>query len=104
MNSIYEYGAIERIWDIFLTMGSRETIPALAYNYFKILGVQTELKQEELMVFFIKIAKACSNAHEFEEFITYGKLPHVLKDIPLINYTIVHSPISNLQLTYWIFK
>ena len=99
MRDLFEYGVVERIWDIFKTMKSKQVIPEDAYLIFDLLGVQSPLKREEVMEFFIHIADSCKSVEEFEEYLLEQKTPLVFQG-SVVDISFHFKPVSHVKLSF----
>jgi hypothetical protein len=100
MRDLFEYGVIERIWDIFKTMKTKQVIPKDAYLLFDLLGVKSSLKREELMAFFIQISDSCKSVKEFEDYLLEEKIPSGFQG-SVVDMSFHFRPVSHLKLSFW---
>lgn len=100
MRDLFEYGVMERIWDIFKTMSLRQEIPEDAYFIFNLLGVESSSNREDLMGFFVMVAKSCQSVEEFQDYIFDQKKPPLFLG-ETIDVAFHFSPVSHIKMSFW---
>jgi hypothetical protein len=101
MRSFYEYGVLERIYDIFRTLDQKVTIPPNATLVLDLLGVDSNLPRAELMTFFINLCRDCSDVEEFEVFIITGLLPKKRSVEVPAGFVMKPTTITHTKLSFW---
>ena len=93
INEYFEYGVIERIIDIFVTLGRESRYPESLYKLYNLVGIESHICRKELLV---KITTIVSEEMSPEEFIS--KIRGLEKQGFI---TINKVKVSNLKLSNW---